>query len=115
MLSIPFATDDVHGGFSEGRGTVRVDGDDVVLEVQVKVFGMFEQTPRTFRFHLTDLESVEHSRGVFRDVVTLRTQPMNLATQVPGAADGRLRLKVKRRHRADVDALLDRLDLWIVE
>ena len=43
MLSIPFSTGDVHGGFSEGRGAIHVDGDELVIEVQVKVFGMFDR------------------------------------------------------------------------
>lgn len=114
MTSIPFATGDIHGGFSEGQGALRLDGDEIVIEVQVKVFGMFEQSAQTFRFELTDLESVEHKRGPFSDAITLRTTPMGLVSKVPGASDGQLRLKIKRRYRPDVDALLDRLDLWIV-
>ena len=113
MLSVPFATGDIHGGFSEGRGAIRVDDDEVVIEVQVKLFGMFEQSAKTFRFELTDLEEVSHKRGLFRDTVTLRTRPMGLIGKVPGATEGALSLKMKRRHRRDVDALLDRLDLWV--
>ena len=113
MLSVPFATGDVHGGFSEGRGAIRVDGDEVVIEVQVKVFGMFDQSARTFRFELTDLEEVRHKRGILGDKLTIRTRPMGLIGDVPGATEGALLLKFKRRNRRDVDALLDRLDLWI--
>lgn len=113
MLSVPFATGDVHGGFSEGRGQIRVDGDEVVIEVQVKVFGMFEREAQTYRLELTDLEEVRHKRGLFSDKVTIRTRPMSLIARVPGANDGALLLKVGRRHRGAVDALLDRLDLWL--
>ena len=113
MLSIPFSTGDVHGGFSEGRGAIHVDGDELVIEVQVKVFGMFDRGAQTFRFELTDLEEVRHKRNPFRDKVTIRTRPMGLVADVPGATEGALPLLFKRRHRAQVDALLDRLDLWL--
>jgi len=113
MLSVPFSTGDIHGGLSEGRGAIRVDGDDVVIEVQVKVFGMFDQGAKTFRFELTDLEEVRHKRGWFGDKVTIRTRPMGLIGDIPGATEGALILKMKRRNRRDVDALLDRLDLWL--
>lgn len=113
MLSVPFATGDVHGGFSEGRGAIRVDDDEVVIEVQVKVFGMFDRSAQTFRFELTDLEEVHHRRTLFGDRLTIRTRPMGLIGDVPGSTEGALLLKFKRRHRRDVDALLDRLDLWI--
>ena len=113
MLSVPFATGDVHGGFSEGRGAIRVDDDEVVIEVQVKVMGMFDQQPKSFRFELTDLEEVEHRRTLFGDRLTIRTRPMNLISSIPGATEGALLLKFKRRHRRALDALLDRFDLWI--
>ena len=115
MQSIPFATDDVHGGFSEGRGAVRVEDDEIILEVQVKLLGMIDRGVQTFRFDLTDLESVEHSRNMVRDCVTLRTRPMDIITRVPGSSEGRLRLKFKRRYRRAVDTLIDKLDLWLIQ
>ena len=90
-----------------------MDGDELVIEVQVKVFGMFDRGAQTFRFELTDLEEVRHKRNPFRDKVTIRTRPMGLIADVPGATEGALPLLFKRRHRAQVDALLDRLDLWL--
>jgi hypothetical protein len=113
MKSIPFATGDVHGGFSEGRGTICIDGDEVVLELQVKFLSLFERAAETHRFELTDLEEVRHQRGLLNDKLTIRTNPMDIVSSLPGAANGALALKVKRRHRADVDRLIDRLDLWI--
>ena len=38
---------------------------------------------------------------------------LGLIADVPGATEGALPLLFKRRHRAQVDALLDRLDLWL--
>ena len=114
MLSVPFSISDAHHGLSEMRGVVYIDGEEVVVEMQVKLFNLFKRPAQAFRFDVTDLDEVRHRRGVFSDSVTLRTRPMEIAAQIPGSADGTLSLKVRRRDRRAVDALLDRLDLWIV-
>ena len=113
MTSVPFSIPNAHRGASEMRGTVCVEGDDVVIEIQVKLFSLFKRPPRTFRFDVTDLEEVRHKRGLFGDTVVLRTRPMERAAEVPGSANGELTLKVKRARRRDLDRLLDHLDLWL--
>lgn len=114
MKSVPFSIPNAHHGFSEMRGTARVEGDDVVVEVQVKLFGLFDRPPQTFRFDMTDLEEIRHTRRFWGDTLTLRTRPMDRVTEIPGAASGELTLKVKRAHRGDLDRFLDRLELWLV-
>ena len=114
MQSIPFSVPDLHGGFSEGRGRVHIDGDDIVFETQVKLLSIFDRRPQTHRIELVDLESVRHKRTVLGDRITICTRPMTLVTEIPGSANGELVLKVKRRHRAAVDDLLERLRLWVV-
>ena len=44
MQSIPYTVPDVHHGFSEGRGVVYVEGDDLVLESLVSVLGVADLT-----------------------------------------------------------------------
>ncbi len=113
MTSVPFMTNEAHGGLTTVRGALAVDGEDVVVEVQTSLLGLFKQAPRTFRFDLTDLAEVHHRRGPFRDTLRIRTQPMDRATQVPGSKDGVLTLRVKRRHRGDLDRLLHRFEMWL--
>ena len=113
MKSVPFSTGDVHGGFSEGRGSICVEGDEVVVEVQVAFLSMIKQAPRTYRFDMTDLEEIRHRRGWRKDKLTIRTRPMDRVTRIPGANEGALDIYVKRRHRADLDQLLDHLEMWV--
>ncbi len=115
MRGVPFTIDKVHNGFSQATGAVYVEGEDLVVEMQVKTLGFFHRAPRVYRFDLTDLEAVRHKRGLIKDELTLRTRPLELAARVPGAADGALCLRIARRDRAALDALLDRLELWRVE
>ena len=113
MTSVPFSISNAHRGVSEMRGTVCLDGDDVVVEMQVKLLNLFKRRPQTFRFDMTDLEEVRHKRGWLSDTVTLRTQPMDSVARIPGSSGGMLHLQVKRHHRPDLDRLLDRLELWV--
>lgn len=113
MQTVPFSTGDVHGGFSEARGTICLEHDEIVIEVEVSLLSMFKQDSQTFRFDMTDLEEIRHKRGVVRDTLRIRTRPMDRVTRIPGATDGSLTLHVKRRHRDAVDRLLDRLDMWV--
>ncbi len=113
MQSVPFATGDVHGGFSEGRGTICVEGDEVVIEVQVSFLNLIKRAPRTYRFDITDLEEVRHKRGWWRDKLIIRTRPMDIVTRIPGSDEGVLDLRIKRAHRRALDQLLDQLEMWV--
>ena len=115
MRSVPFKIVNVHAGFAEAHGAAYVEDEHLVLELQTTIMGMVKQEPQRFVLDLTDLESVEHKRGLFGDRLTLRTRPFDLIAGVPGAGEGKLHLRFARKHRDLLDRLLDRLDLWIVE
>ncbi|SRR5690606_37039483 len=113
MQSVPFKIDEVHGGFTEAGGAVYVDGDDLVFEIETALMGMWNRKTRTYRLDLTDLEDVRHKRTLAGDKLLLRTRPLDLLSVIPGAREGTLTLKVKRKDRRALNALLDRLDLWV--
>ena len=113
MKSVPFSISDNHSGLSEIRGVVCLEGDDVVIEMQIKFIGLFKRPSQSFRFDMTDLEEVRHTRRFWGDTLTLRTRPMEIVTDIPGSSDGALCLKVKRADRPALDALLDRLEMWL--
>ena len=115
VLSLPFATPDIDGGFSEGAGLLTLDGDDITIQVDMSLFGFIPRGSRTVRFDITDLDEIRHKRTLLGDTLTIRTQPPDLAMKVPGSSEGELCLKIKKKHRRDADALLDRLELWIVD
>ena len=115
MISLPFTTPDTDSGLSEVKGFLTLDGDDITIEADVMFIGLFKRQTKRVRFEITDIDEIRHKRTPFGDRITLRTQPIDLATRVPGSAQGELVLKTKKKHRRDVAALLDRLELWIVE
>ena len=114
MKSVPFSISDNHSGLSEMRGVICVEGDDIVIEMHVTFIGLFKRPSQSFRFDMTDLEEIRHTRRLWGDTLTLRTRPMDLVADIPGASAGALALKVRRADRPALDVLLDRLELWVV-
>ena len=115
MLPVPFHVGNAHRGASEMKGVAYVDGEDLVVEMQVKLWSLFKRPSQTFRIDLTDLDTVRHKRGWFGDAVTVRTRPMELAAEIPGSSDGAFCFQVKRKDRSAADALLERLELWLID
>ena len=114
MISLPFATPDIDGGLSEGKGVLLLDGDEITVRVEVALLGLFDRSVDTVRFDMTDLDEVNYTRRAWGDRLTLRVRPPSIAAQLPGCGQGEIVLKTKRKYRREVDALLDRLELWLV-
>lgn len=115
MPSVPFTTLDINGGLSEGTGMLHVEGQDVSIEVQVgHLGGLISGRTHRAEFELTDLDLVRHKRSFTGDKLTLRTEPMHIVCDLPGSAEGEFVLKVKKKHRADLDAVLSTMELWLV-
>jgi hypothetical protein len=110
--SVPFRVREVHGGLSEAAGLIYVEGDELVIELQMKFLSLFSRTPKVHRLDLVDLDTVRYKKGLRSDRLTLRTRPLDLLADIPGTSEGELCLLVKRAHRDDLTRLLDRLDLW---
>ena len=95
---------------------LRVDDNDVSVEIKMAhLGGIFSGRTHHVAFDLTDLDSVRYKKSFFGDKLTLRTQPMHLVSDLPGGADGEFVLKVKKKHRRDLDAVLRAFDLWLVQ
>lgn len=111
--SVPFRVREVHGGLSEAAGVLYVEDDELVIELEMKLFSLFRRAPNVYRFDLVDLDEVRYKKGLRHDRLTLRTRPLEVLAAVPGVSKGELCLLIKRACRDDLDHLLDRLDLWL--
>ena len=111
--SVPFTVRRRDHGLSETTGCLYVDGDDLVIETQTTTLGVWKRDPAETRLELTDLDTVRHKRTLLGDTLTVRTRPMALVSDVPGATDGSLVVAVRRRHRDALASVLDRLELWL--
>lgn len=112
-MALPFTISDVHGGLSEATGALRLDGDYLILEIQVTVAGMFKQKPLTVKITPEAVHSVRYQKGAFRDRLVIRPFKTALLAAVPGKHEGEVTLKVKRVHRDEAFDLIEDLQEWL--
>jgi hypothetical protein len=112
MPGVPFDIERSSHGVARSKGVLRVEAEHLVFDVQTTVLGFFHRTPKTVRLDLTDLDEVHYNKGLLRDRLTIRTRPLDRITKLPGAADGELRLRIKRGDRRALEPVLDHLHLW---
>ncbi len=108
MNAVPFTLGSLYGGFGQGEGLLREEGDHLCLEFQVKdaVAGILKSGVRRARIPLKDLVSVTLTKGWLGTTwlgVTINLQAARMETfrDVPGATQGRIELHVARK---DCDA-----------
>lgn len=111
-MALPFTLSDVHWGISDAAGSLRLDDDFLVLEVQVTAIGLFKQKPLTIKVAPEAIHSVRYKRGAFRDRLIIRPYRPALLTAVPGKHEGEVRLHIKRAHREEAEALVEEIDAW---
>ncbi|TDI71135.1 MAG: hypothetical protein E2O85_02505 [Bacteroidetes bacterium] len=109
MLSLPFEIPDVHAGFSEAKGVLRMEDEFLVFQVQTVTLGMFKEDPETIKIEIGALIDVRHERGLFRDKLYIRPKKLQLLDAMPGKHLLELRLKIRRKHRASALILVDSL------
>ncbi|MEM1128653.1 MAG: hypothetical protein AAGI71_18565 [Bacteroidota bacterium] len=81
-----------------------------MLEVQVTVMGLIEQDLKTFLVPPDELAEIHFRTGWWRDKLVLTPRSYAWLTRIPGAGQEALTLKIKRKHRDRVHALLDRIE-----
>lgn len=96
--SVPFATD-AHGGFSSCRGLVRLAGDRLVLELEVKLLDLFGTGVREVDVPLDEIEEVEYGARLLGPRLRLRARSLRTFAEVPGRDGVRLVLA----HKAEDD------------
>jgi len=102
METLSFHTADSFGGLAETSGLLSLEGDDLVLEFEMKdaLVGVIRTGPRTVRFPVTDLAEVGLRLGWFQQRLVLRSRSLKLLADLPGRDGAELVLYCRRRDRA---------------
>jgi len=104
MNRIAFTLPDV--GLREVRGTAYVEGGALVLRLKDALLGMMDEDRRTIRIEPSALLSVHVKRGLGRDRLVLRPHTPELLEAVPGEHVAAVELRVRRKHRRALEALV---------
>jgi hypothetical protein len=107
MNSVPFTLGRLYGGFGQCDGLLRDEGDQLALEFQIKdaIAGVLKTGVRQARIPISDLVSVTLTKGWLGTTwlgvtITLQAARMETFKDLPGAAPGRLELRVARKDTA---------------
>lgn len=106
MLRVPFEIPDVHGGLSEASGMLYREEEFLVFEFQIETLG-FKQAPRTIKVELPVVVNMRLVPGIFSDRLCIIPKKLALLDALPGSHKGEAKLKVAKRYRDDVEALIE--------
>ena len=101
QLHLPFSIDDDNTGLTEVEGLLHPEQEGLRLEWQVKdaVFGIIKGKTKSIHIPFEEIGDAAFKSSFWGTSLTLRLNSLQMASQVPHAKGGRIKLKVKRRDR----------------
>ena len=97
-------------GLHEIEGVVFVEDNLLVLRVEKKLLGLFDSDSKTIELEPGVLEEIRIERGLFKDKLLLKPWQSDLFDLVPGKHGSHIILKVPRKQRAELEALVGSYD-----
>jgi len=107
MLSVPFEISEVHSGFSEARGILRIEEEFLVFQLQVVTLSVFKRAPEIIKVEFAAIDEMRLERHLITDRLFIRPKKMKLLEVMPGKHPMEVKLKVKRKHRTRTLLLVD--------
>ncbi|UCG84789.1 MAG: hypothetical protein JSW71_12600 [Gemmatimonadota bacterium] len=107
MISIPVKLHTPDAMFTETHGAIRVEEGRLVLEFESKdaFFGVYRSGVQELEILPDDVASVHYVQNLFKAELILRATSLKKVGLVPGSKGGEIRLRFKRRHRAEAQQL----------
>jgi hypothetical protein len=114
---LPFQTTDAYHGLAEVQGILHVDRDELVLEFEVKdsFIGALKSGTRRLAISYLDLSKVTYRRSWFKSRLELKLRSVEIMSKFPGARDGQITLKIKRRYKTEAEDIETYANLRIAE
>ncbi|HET6566965.1 MAG TPA: hypothetical protein VFG50_03305 [Rhodothermales bacterium] len=104
MPTIPFTISDEHGHVISGL--LFLEEQFVVFDLEVKKWGLFQETPEKVKAEFGLIESIRLDRGFFKDHVYLVPKRSDLLKAVPGSHKGEIKLNIAKRYREQAQELV---------
>ena len=94
---------------TESEGLIKFDEGRLVLEYQTKdaFFGTFRSEVKELEILPDEVSSITFRRGLVKTELTIRAKTMKKFGDVPGAKLGEVRLRFKKRDRAEATELAE--------
>ena len=115
--SLPFKTDGAYHGLAEVSGILHIDRDHLVLEFEVKdsLFGALKSAPKELKIKYKDLAKLTYARTMFKSRLELKINSLQILSRFPGAKDGHISLKIKRKLKTEAEDISSYVNLRIAD
>lgn len=115
--TLPFKTDRAYHGFAEVDGMLHIERDHLLLEFEVKdVFlGALKSGPKQLKIAYADLSKMNYLRSIFKSQMEIKVKSLRILTKFPGAKEGSIILKIKRRFKTEADDIATYVNMRIAE
>lgn len=115
--AVPFEIPTVNHGFQMAGGLLKLEGEYLALEFQVKdaLFEVFKSDVEEVKISLRDLQEIRYKKGWFSAKITLEARSLKVLEDIPGTEMTECVLKVKRKDRKDAENLVSKARLTMSE
>ena len=116
-LSLPFSIDDLYSGLARVDGLLRLKDDQLLIEFQKQdnLMGIFKGNSQSRTIPLRQIFKVELKSSWFGRSLLLRPTTLSAFQGIPGADEGELKLKFKKRDLELAKDLVSHLNLRLSE
>ncbi len=117
VKSLPFKTDGAYHGLAEVSGLFHIDRDYLTLEFEVKdsFLGALKSAPKQLKIKYADLSKLTYVRTLFKSRLELKINSLKILSRFPGAKDGHVSLKIKRKLKIEAEDISTYVNLRIAE
>lgn len=115
--TLPFKSDEAYNGFAEVNGMLHVEHDHLLLEFEVKdaFVGMLKSSAKELRIEYPELLGATYQRSWVKSRLQLKVKRMQVQARFPGAKEGVIELKIKRKYKTVAEDLESYINLRIAE
>lgn len=117
VKSLPFKTDGAYHGLAEVSGLLHIEKNQIVLEFEIKdsFFGALKSDPKQLKIKYKDLSELMYVRTIFKSRLELKINSLQILSRFPGAKDGHISLKIKRKLKIEAEDISTYVNLRIAE
>ncbi len=104
-IAIPFSLSEAYAGFGTAEGILHFENQELSIEFEATLLGLFEGGIKTVSIPLTDLLRIEFKKGWFQSTLHLQAKSMKAFEGIPGTKQGKLYLVIAKSDQSTAEHL----------
>jgi hypothetical protein len=111
--AVPFSIKRIHNGFSRLDGIVKASEIGLLLEYEVKIFGLVKLQVRELMVPVAEIESVQLKKNWFTTRLVIHTKSLRTLCMMPGSKQAQVTLRVTRSNREKAERLVAMVGVYL--